>query len=59
MKVKYAHRDVFKRNYAPGFLVGGEFKVVEAVVVENEPSTFPALVPGDSSNQESIQWIKK
>ena len=50
MKVKCAHRDVFKRNYAPGFLVGGEFKVVEAVVVENEPSTFPALVPGDSSN---------
>ena len=39
------YRDVLQGNYAPRFLVRGEFKIVETVIVQNEPSTFPTLIP--------------
>lgn len=38
------HGDVLQRNDAPGFFVRRVLEVVQAVVVEDEPATFPALV---------------
>ena len=40
-----AHRDVLKGDYSSRFLVGRELEVVQAVVVEDEPSSLPTLVP--------------
>jgi len=38
-------RDVLKWDNSSRFLVGRELEVVEAVVVEDEPSSLPTLVP--------------
>ena len=40
-----AYRDVLKWDYSSRFLVGRELEVVETVVVEDEPSSLPTLVP--------------
>lgn len=39
-----ADGDIFQRNDSPRFFVSGVFEVVEAVVIEYEPSAFPTLV---------------
>ena len=44
MNVPY--RDVLKGDYSSRFLVGRELEVVQAVVVEDEPSSLPTLIPG-------------
>ena len=48
------YRDVLQGNYAPRFLVRGEFKIVETVIVQNEPSTFPALIPAPLLPQPAL-----
>ena len=35
---------VFERNYSPRLLVCCELKIVQTVVIEDEPSSLPALV---------------
>ena len=45
LQCKWSHLNVFQGDDAPRFLVRGELEVVETVVVEDEPSPLPALVP--------------
>lgn len=37
--------DVLERDDAARLLVGRELKIVEAVVVQDEPASLPGLVP--------------
>ena len=53
IKIICANRDVLKGNYAPGLLVRGEFKIVETVVVEDEPPPFPTLIPRTTVYKEA------
>ncbi len=50
--------DVLERDDPPGFLVGGELEVVEAVVVEDEPAALPGLVPAALLPQPTLAILK-
>lgn len=39
-----AYRDIFQRNNTPRLFIGGVLKVIQAVVIEDEPAPLPALV---------------
>lgn len=41
----FAYFDIFQRYYPSRFLVRGVFKIVQAIVIQNKPAPFPALVP--------------
>lgn len=39
-----ADRNIFERDNSPRFLVGGIFKVVQTIIVQDEPSSLPRFV---------------
>lgn len=39
------HFDILQRDNPSGLLIGGVFEIIETVIVEDEPSSLPTLVP--------------
>ena len=56
----WCHLDVLQRYDAPGLLVCGELKIVETVVVQDEPASLPALVAPSLLPQPALLvWVEE
>ena len=40
----FSHPDIFQGDDTTGLLVCGELEVIQAIIVENKPASFPAFV---------------
>ena len=56
----WCHLDVLQRYDTPGLLVCRELKIVETVVIQDEPASLPALVASSLLPQPALLvWVEE